>query len=163
MEYFFRTDQLEILNHLIFDSSIDIDNLEKISSLDTSVEFEIERRTLENVTRKRKIIGTVTILNGMTSLIRFEQIDNLSVSGLSENYRHNHFLDSIELDNDGKLKIKSVNGLLIQMNTSKKTKIILLDLRESEFGKGKVFGKTGFTADEWTEYLKEKSYSDSRT
>ncbi|MBK9670901.1 MAG: hypothetical protein IPO70_01330 [Bacteroidetes bacterium] len=137
--------------------------MEKISSLDTSVEFEIERRTLENVTRKRKIIGTVTILNGMTSLIRFEQIDNLSVSGLSENYRHNHFLDSIELDNDGKLKIKSVNGLLIQMNTSKKTKIILLDLRESEFGKGKVFGKTGFTADEWTEYLKEKSYSDSRT
>jgi hypothetical protein len=163
MEYFFRTDQLEILNHLIFDASIDIDDIEKISSADTSVEFEIERRTLENVIRKKIITGTITILNGMTSIIRFEQIDNLLVSGLSENFRHNHFLNSIELDKTGKLKIKSINGLLIQMDTSKKTKIILMDIRESEFGKGQVFGKSGFTSDEWTEYLKEKSYSDSRT
>jgi hypothetical protein len=158
MEYIFRIDQLEILNHLIFDASIDLDDIEKMSLVNSSVQFEVERRTLENVTRQKKFWGTVTLLSGMTSLLRFENVSGLTVSGLTDQFKHNHFVDSLSLDKDGKLMLTTVYGLIVKMDVSERTRIILRDLRESEYGKGRVGGKSGFTADEWTDFLNEKKY-----
>ena len=72
MEYTFHIDQLEILNRLIFDASIDLDDIEKLNLVNSCLEFEIKRRTFENVTRRKKLFWTFTYLNGMTSIIPFE-------------------------------------------------------------------------------------------
>lgn len=54
--YNFKIDQIEILNQLIFDASIDFEEIQKLLALQNTelkspVEFELERRTFENVTR----------------------------------------------------------------------------------------------------------------
>lgn len=158
MKYIFRTDQIEILNRLVFDASIDLDDLEKLKLVDSSLGFEIERRTFESVTRKKKLFWTLTYLCGETTFIRFENVDQLVVSGLQDKHKHNHFINKISIDNDGKLVIESVYDLNITMNVSEKTRIYLTDIKESKFGNGTVGGKVGFTKDEWTTYLKEKNY-----
>ncbi|MES2284923.1 MAG: hypothetical protein V4547_04480 [Bacteroidota bacterium] len=158
MEYIFRIDQIEILNRLIFDASIDLVDIEQLKLVDSSLEFEIERRAFENVTRQKKTFWTVTYLSGMTSKIRFENVNQLSVSGLKEEFKHNHFIAGITIKKDGSLIVETVYGLIIKMEISEKTVIYLKDIRESKFGKGKVGGKSGFTSDEWTAFLKEKNY-----
>lgn len=158
MEYIFRIDQIEILNQLIFDASFDMVDIEQLTIVDSSLEFKIERRTFENVTRQKKIFGTVTYLSGMTSLIRFENVEQLSISGQKNKYKHNYFISGIAIDNDGNLIVETVYGLIIKMKTFEKTVIYLKDIQESKFGKGKVGGKSGFSSDEWTAFLKQKNY-----
>ncbi len=121
MEYIFRIDQIEILNQLIFDASIDLVDIEQLTLVEFSLEFKIERRTFENVTRQKKIFGTFSYLNGMTSLIRFENVDQFSVSGQKEESKHNYFIAGITIDNDGNLIIETVNGIIIKMKTFEKT------------------------------------------
>lgn len=158
MEYSFTIDQLEILNRLIFDASIDLEDIEKLHLENSSLEFEIERRTFESVTRRKKLFWTFTYLNGITSIIRFENVNELTVSGLTEKFKHNHFINGVRIDEDGKLAIESIYGLIIKMNFSEKTKIYLKDISEIKLNKGTVGGKSGFTADEWTDFLKAKNY-----
>jgi hypothetical protein len=163
MKYIFRTNQLEILNHIIFDASIDLDEIEKMILTSSALEFEIERRTLENVTREKNIFGTFTLVSGMTSIIRFENVENLVVSGLTEQFKHNHFIDSLNVDKDGKMTLLTVYGLLVKMDITEKTRIILKDIKGSEYGKGRIGGKSGFTADEWIDFLNENNYKISET
>ncbi|MGB3947346.1 MAG: hypothetical protein WBM13_05150 [Bacteroidia bacterium] len=147
------------MNHLIFDSSISLNDIEKLNITNNSLKFEIERRTLENVTRHKKIGGTVTLLSGMTSSLCFENISDLTVFGLTEQFKHNHFVDGLNLDKDGKLSLTTVYGFCVKMNVSEKTRIVLRDIKKSEFGKGRIVGKSGFTSDEWTNFLNEKKYN----
>ena len=75
-----------------------------------------------------------------------------------DEYKHNHFINNIKRESEQKLSILTVYDLKIEMTTSEKTKIFLKDIRESKFGEGTVWRKSGFTKDEWTAYLKEKNY-----
>jgi hypothetical protein len=60
MAYTFKIDQIEILNQLIFDASIDFEEIQNLlllenMELETSVKLELERRAFENVTRKSSL------------------------------------------------------------------------------------------------------------
>jgi hypothetical protein len=159
MEYIFRTDQIEILNQLIFDASICLDDIEKLRLIDSSLGFEVERRSFESVTRKKIIFWTLTYLSGKSSFLRFENVSDLVISKLMDKKDgSNDFISEILIDNDGKLIIESVNDFSITIKASEKTRIYLTDIKENKFGSGKVGGKVGFTKDEWTRYLNEKNY-----
>ena len=159
MEYIFRTDQIEILNQLIFDASICLDDIEKLKLIDSIVGFEVERRKFESVTRRKIIFWNITYLSGKSSFLRFENVSDLVISKLiNKKDSSNDFINEILIDNDGKLIIESVNDFFITMKVSEKTRIYLTDIKESKFGSGKVGGKVGFTKDEWTRYLNEKNY-----
>ncbi|MCF8321950.1 MAG: hypothetical protein K9I26_02270 [Flavobacterium sp.] len=149
MEYIFRTDQIEILNQLIFDSSIDLNNIEKLQLIDSSVGFEVERRVFESVARKKILFWTQTYLSGKTSFLRFENVSDLVVSKLFDKKDiNNDFINEITIDNCRKIIIESVYDFRITMIASEKTRIYLTDIKESKFGRGKVGGKVGFTKDE---------------
>ena len=159
MEYIFRTDQIEILNQLIFDASINLNNIEKLQLIDSSIGFEVERRAFESVSRKKILFWTLTFLSGKTSFLRFENVSDLVVSKLLDKKDiHNDFINEITIDNCGKIIIESVYDFRITMIASEKTRIYLTDIKESKFGRGKVGGKVGFTKDEWLIYLNEKNY-----
>lgn len=158
MEYIFRIDQIEILNQLIFDASIDLSDLEELNLSDCSLEFEMERRAFENVTRRKKILWTFTYVRGMTSLIRFDNVQQLTVSRLKGEFKHNRFIAGVTADVDGKLTIETICGLIIKMNTSEKSRIYLRDVKESNFGNGSLGGKRGFTPGEWKAFLKVKNF-----
>lgn len=163
MEYTFDINQLEILNRLVFDASFDLLNSEDIVLTDSTLEFELERRAFENVTRKKSFFGTSTVLTGQTSTIRFENVDNLTIEGVDEN-SYNHFIDKILIDKEGKLAIWSrSSSVAISMTYAEKTKIYLKDIKASDFGRGTVGYNCGFTADEWSAFLKEKNYTKTDT
>ena len=158
MEYTFRNNQLDILNTLIYDASISLKNIEDLKLVDNYVEFEIDRRTFENVTRKKKLFWNFTYLKGKTSIIHIENVIELTVSGLREEFNSNYFINSMEINPNGELIIETVFGLFIKMKTNSEFIIKLKDIKDSEFGKGKVNGFIGHTKEEWRNYLMSKSY-----
>ena len=112
MEYIFRTDQIEILNQLIFDASINLNNIEKLQLIDSSIGFEVERRAFESVSRKKILFWTLTFLSGKTSFLRFENVSDLVVSKLLDKKDiHNDFINEITIDNCGKIIIESVYNI----------------------------------------------------
>ncbi len=52
MEYKFNSKHLNIINVLIFDGSIDYENISDLKLENGKLVFEIERRAFENSTRK---------------------------------------------------------------------------------------------------------------
>jgi hypothetical protein len=159
MEYTFRPDQLDIFNILIDDASISLESIQNLKRVDNYVEFEIERRTFENVTRKRKLFRNVTYLKGKTSIVRIENVSDINVTGLTEKFMCNHFLVEAELNSEGELQIASAFGLIINLKTSSEFIIKLSDIKDSEFGKGTVGGQIGYTPEEWTRLLDEQGYT----
>ncbi len=159
MEYVFKVSQLEILNCLIFDASIDLVEIENLKLIENVLEFKVERRNFEDVTRKKNLFGVRTFFKGSTTKIRVEHIAHLEVSGLTEENKHNHFINEMSYKNESQLETITISGLIINMNISEKTRIILNDLHESNFGSGIVWGKSGFTKREWAAYLKSKNYT----
>jgi hypothetical protein len=158
MEYIFRIDQLDILNTLIDDASISLKSIENLKLVDNYIEFEIERRTFENVTRKKKLFWNFTYLNGKTSIIHIENVSELSISGLREEFNSNHLINSMEINPNGELIVETVFGLFIKMKTNSEFIIKLKDIKDSEFGKGKVNGVIGYTKEEWRNNLIIRSY-----
>lgn len=162
--YNFKIDQIEILNQLIFDASIDFEEIQKLLALQNTelkspVEFELERRTFENVTRGGNFFIKTTELKGKFSSISFENISKLTISGLTDRFHCNHFLNGITIDQNQNLNLTTAFGLNIYLNTTENTLIHLTDLYDSDFGKGTFLKKTiGFTAEEWKKYLKDKNY-----
>jgi hypothetical protein len=159
MEYTFRLDQLDIFNILIDHASISLESIQNLKRVDNYVEFELERRTFENVTRKKKLFRNVTYLNGKTSVVRIENVSDINVTGLTEQFMCNHFLVEAALNPEGELQIDSVFGLIISLKTSSEFIIKLRDIKDSEFGKGKVLRQIGYTSEEWTKLLKEQGYT----
>ena len=158
MNYVFDISNLEILNHLIFDSSFDF---EEIMENDSPENFEIklERRAFENVERKKGLLGTRTKFDGRLSLLNLSGFKNLRIEGVKEDFKDNHFLNEIYENEKGEIELTSTFGLIIKFEPQKDFKIELLDIGESSFGKGGLLGKKGFTKTEWSEYLKEKEYA----
>lgn len=161
MEYTFLTNQLDILNILINDSSISLKSIQNLKLLDNYIEFEIERRAFENVTRKKTLFWTKTYLTGKTSLIRIENVNELIVSGLTEQFMCNHFIVDFANNSHVELTIESTFGLKINLKTNSHFIIKLHDLKDSNFGKGTLGGIIGYTKDEWRNLLIKENYISS--
>ena len=158
MTYTFDKHQLHILNILIFDSSIEYDDLKK-ELKNESVEYPIERRTFENVTRKKNLLGTKTKYNGKSSILKFNGIKSIRILKENEGFKDNHFIKNIILKTDENvMELSTVFGIVIEFCVSDLFCVELIDLKDSEFGKGKSSGKHGFTAMEWDEFLKKEKY-----
>jgi hypothetical protein len=158
MVYTFRTNQLHIFNVLFFDSSISLQSIETLKLVDNYVEFEVERRAFENVTREKKLFGHSTNLKGVTSTIRIENVSELSVSGLTEQFMCNHFFVDAETDSKGEINIESVFGLKINLRPKGDFIIKLSDIKDSDFGNGTLGGICGYTKEEWRHYLVKEKY-----
>ena len=159
MKYTFRQDQVVIFNELIYDSSISLKSIENLVLVDNYLEFEIERRTFENVTRDKQLLFNYTYLNGKTSIVRFENVSDLVVTGLAEPFMTNHFINGITSIENNILTIETAFGLEIKMKTNASTTIYLVDLKDSDYGKGTINGIAGFTEIEWTDFLKKEKYN----
>lgn len=116
MTYSFDISQIEILNHLIFDASVDFEQINKLTTQNQTIEFNIERRTFESVTRKKILFWTKTYLNGKKSLLQFTDINNFSIAGVNENFKDNHFINSITADKSNNVIMTTVFGLTITLN-----------------------------------------------
>ena len=158
MNYNFNTSQIEILNQLIFDGSIQISDLKNLKLCNSTFEIKIDRRAFESVKWRKKLLWTFTYLNGIKSIIRFENVKNIDVQNIKSNLQKNDFILELTLKNASQLIISTVSGVIITIETNEKTKIYLNNLDKSNFGNGLVCGKSGYTDDEWKEYLKEKKY-----
>ena len=158
MTYTFDINQLHILNTLIFDSSIEYSDLES-ELKNGSVEYQIERRTFENVTREKNLLGTKTKYNGKNSILKFSGIKSVSISKENDIFKDNHFIQNIELNSKKNVvELITTFGVVIGFYISDLFCAELIDLKDSEFGKGTSSGKHGFTKEEWNEYLKKEKY-----
>ncbi len=158
MTYTFDINQLYILNTLIFDSRIEYSDLNS-ELKNGSVEYPIERRTFENVTRKKNLRGTKTKYNGKSSILKFSGIKSVSITKENNNFKDNHFIQNIELNSEKSVvELTTAFGIVVEFNMSELFCAELIDLKDSEFGKGTSSGKHGFTKEEWNEYLKKEKY-----
>jgi len=158
MNYVFDISNLEILNHLIFDSSFDFDEMIENQNREY-FEIELERRALENVKRKKGLLGSKTRFGGRLSLLKISGFENMEISGIKENFKDNHFINGIYKNDKYEIEISSNFGLEVKLEPQKDLKIELVDLGKSDFGQGVLLGEKGFTESEWKEYLKEKKYA----
>ena len=159
MNYVFDIDNFDILNRLIFDSSVEYEDV--IASLDKNpLVLELERRTFENVTRKKGLIGTTTHYLGRRSELCIYGLKRATVKSADERFKNNHFINEITVNQDSNVaRLTTSFGLELMLEFDKYLTIKLIDKGESEVGKGSSRGKHGFTEDEWEEYLKEKKYA----
>jgi hypothetical protein len=152
-QFQFSTDQLDILNRLIFDASIRVKDIRNLSLSGTAFELPIERRKFEAVTRKKFLWWTRTYLEGMVSTLRFENVDEIGVSGSLDLEGKHMFISGIRLMEDH-LSIDNTANVSLNIKITPATRITLIDHRPGDFGKGIVEGRTGFTKTEWLDYLK---------
>ncbi|NJO81436.1 MAG: hypothetical protein HC828_00875 [Blastochloris sp.] len=158
MNYVFDILNLEILNRLVFDSSFDFEEMMENRGRET-FEIQLDRRAFENVSRTKGLFGTRTRFDGRLSLLQLTGFKNLRIEGIKENFKDNHFLNEIYENEKKEIVMASNFGLVVKLEPSPHLRIELLDKGHSDFGKGGLFGKKGFTKHEWTEYLKEKKYA----
>ena len=159
MNYVFDTNNIDILNHLIFDSSVEYADV--IASLDeTPLVLDLERRTFENVTRKKGLIGTTTHYLGRRSELCIYRLRRATVKGADDRFKDNHFINEITVNRESNAaRLTTCFGLELALEFDNDFTIELIDKGESEFGKGSSLGKHGFTKDEWKEYLRKKKYA----
>jgi len=159
MKYRFDILQLEILNVLIFDSSIEFSELQK-KPVNGQIEFEIERRTFEDVKRTKFLFWNMTKFKGCASVLRFIGLNKIKLQGINELHQSNHFINEIRYDEDNNyLELITSFGLSVLLYTEPNFKIELENIRESDFGKGSSFGRHGFTKEEWKKNKIEKNYA----
>jgi hypothetical protein len=158
MNYIFDISELEILNRLVFDSSFYFDDIIKNRNREY-FEIELERRALENVSREKGMFGLKTRFEGRLSLLKLSGFKNLVIAGVKENFKDNHFLIEIFQNENKEIEITSNFGLVVKLEPLSDFKMELFDKGNSDFGKGALQGKKGFTKAEWAEYLEEKKYA----
>lgn len=159
MNYVFDIDNLDILNHLIFDSSVEYENIVESLEKDLIV-LDLERRTFENVTRKKQLLGTTTYYEGRKSKLCIRGLKRATLKNVDERFKDNHFIDEITVNGKDKTaQLTTAFGLELTLDFGKDFLITLDDKGESEFGRGSSLGRHGFTQDEWDKYLKEKKYA----
>ena len=91
--------------------------------------------------------------------MKFSGIKSLSISKESENFKDNQFIQNIGLNSDkSAVALSTIFGLVVEFYISDLFCVELIDLEDSEFGKGISSAKHGFTKAEWNEYLKKEKY-----
>ncbi|MBX0332385.1 hypothetical protein K3G39_03965 [Pontibacter sp. HSC-14F20] len=154
MVYKIDLEDLESLNHLLFDASVEFEKLENLS-IDTPIEIEIERRCFENVKRKKFLFWTSTSFGGKTSILKLSGVKEIVLEGVNERFTDNHFIDRIIFNPKSKaLEIATVFGLTVKFILGSGFQGELVDIRDSNFGAGSLFGSKGFTEEEWEDHLK---------
>lgn len=157
----FSNKTLELLNILVFDASIDVEQIREIEnnkSDDKQVDFFIERRSFENVVRKKTIFGYKTFLSGFYSKLSLIGYDRLTVNkAIKKTGFENDFIIKFHFNVQSNLLIlKTASfGDLLKIKTDNNFRITLVDIDSSNFGKGKVKGFIGFTQEEWQEEKKK--------
>ena len=149
MIYKIDVEDLASINHLIFDASVQFEDLQNLS-IEKPIVFEIERRCFENVKRKKFLFWTSTSFGGKTSAIKLSGVSKIELEGIDERFKDNHFINEITYDaSNNILALKTVFGLSIKFTVSKDFWGELVDLKDSSFGAGKLLGSKGFTEEEW--------------
>lgn len=159
----FNKDNIELLNLFIYDASIeseDINNL--IISSQGTIEFQLERRCLENVKRKKFLCFTKTSVAGMSSKIVISNVDKLLMIDIPAlDTANNHFL--LDVKYDDALKLINFSTVtcqnLIQLKVYENFSIVISDISFSKYGKCVFFKKVGYTMDETIRIIKNKNYS----
>lgn len=145
---------LESINHLIFDASVQFDDLQGLS-IEKPIAIEIERRCFERVKRKKFLFWTSTSFGGKTSAIRLSGVSKIELEGIDERFRDNHFINEITYDAaNNVLALNTIFGLFIKFTISEDFRGELVDLKDSGFGAGTLFGSKGFTEEEWEAFRK---------
>jgi len=157
MNYRITESTLETINYLVFDASVQLDDLKKLT-IDKPVEFEIERRCLENVTRKRFLFWTTTSFGGKTSLIKLIDVSKITFEGLQEEFSDNHFINELTYSTGSKtLELNTSFGLSVKFTFSDELKGELIDIKDSDFGAAQLIGSKGFTEEEWNVKISKTS------
>ncbi|SFG13653.1 hypothetical protein [Pontibacter chinhatensis] len=145
---------LESINHLIFDANAQFEDLQGLS-IEKPIAIEIERRCFERVKRKKFLFWTSTSFGGKTSVIRLSGVSKIELEGIDERFRDNHFINEITYDpSDNILALNTAFGLSIKFTVSEDFRGELVDLKDSSFGAGTLFGSKGFTEEEWEAFRK---------
>lgn len=144
---------LESLNHLLFDGSVEFEDLENLST-DKPIEIEVERRCFENVKRKKFLFWTSTSFGGKTSLLKLTGVKKIVLEGVDDRFKDNHFIDELIFNpTSNTLEIATVFGLTAKFILGSSFQGELVDIRDSDFGAGSLFGSKGFTEEEWEDHL----------
>ena len=157
----FSNKTLELLNILVFDASIDVEQIRKIEknkSKCKQIDIYIERRSFENVVRKKTLFGYKTFLSGFYSKLSLIEYGQLMVNkAIKTTDFENDFISEIFFEVQSKsLIIKTaLAGDLLKIKTNKNFRIFLTDIESSNYGEGVVNSFVGYTQEEWEEKLKE--------
>jgi hypothetical protein len=158
MAYNFDINNLDILNHLIFDSSMSPGEL-KVAA-DGTMEITLDRRALEDVERKKFLWWNKTKWKGRKSLLKFYGVKSINVLHTDEKVKDdNHFIDGLVYDPVmAILELITSFGMTVEFDITDQFYCTLTDIGESDFGNGSCLGKASFTKEEWKAYLKKMEY-----
>lgn len=96
MIYKIDVEDLESINHLIFDASVQFEDLQSLS-IEAPITFQIERRCFENVKRKRFLFWTSTSFGGKTSAITLSGVTKIELEGIDERFKDNQFIQQLPM------------------------------------------------------------------
>src|SRR5688572_6278814 len=92
MIYNFDINDLEIINHLVYDASL---NYNELKLLNGGMTLTIERRALEDVHREKWMLWHKSIWKGKKSQLQFYGILSMKLLNADEKHKDNHFIDGI--------------------------------------------------------------------
>jgi hypothetical protein len=158
MAYNFDINNLDILNHLIFASSMSPGEL-KLAD-DGTMEITLDRRALEDVERKKFLWWNTTKWKGRKSVLKFFGVKSIKVLDTDEKAdEDNHYIDGLVYDPVmGILELITSFGMTVEFDITDHFYCRLTDIGESDAGSGSCLGKASFTKEEWKTYLKEMEY-----
>ncbi len=151
-QYSFSKQNIDLLNDLIFDSSIDISESYNSIILNERFTLNIERRVFEDVSRKKILFFNKTFIKGSFSNLIIYPVYNIRYNMSSNsNNLNNDFINNLTYNEIGNIiNINTIhNANAIELHVNDAFNIILVDISESDFGKGICFGKVGYTIKEW--------------
>lgn len=156
MVYNFDLNDLQVINILLFDASVELEDLVQLD-INKPIQFKVERRSLDNVKREKVLFWNKTTFGGMFSIIRLSGIGNIKINGLDDKFSDNHFIEKLAYNHSNKiLELITVFGLIVSFTVEQNFKGELIDIEESDFGAGQSFSSVGFSEKEWNE-LKNKT------
>ena len=150
----FKEKDIEILNKMIFDSSILFEDIENIALQDdNTIILNIERRTFENVKRKRFFLfWERTYFQGKSSQLKFHNVRRFNnPKEKIEPHISNDFILEITSNSERpELTIRTVHhNDILSIEFKNEMQISLIDMEESDYGKGVSIGRVGYTNKEW--------------
>jgi hypothetical protein len=163
LNYTFQIPQLEILNHLIVDSSVEytdmVDQLER-----DPIVLDLERRTVEHVIRKKWLIGTTTHYRGKHARLTISGVKKATLKDAKDRFKDNHFINGMSVADSGQtVRLLTSFGLELLLESTDDFSITLIDRGASDFSRGMSLGKHGFNKAEWKAYLTEAKYTPQPT
>jgi hypothetical protein len=158
MDYSFDINNLEIINHLIYDSAMNPADV-KLADNGT-VELMLERKAFEDVERKKFLFWNKTFWKGRRSLLQLHGVKKIRILHTDEQFKDdNHFIDGLMYDPIMEIvELITAFGMTVEMEITDQFRCSLVDAGPSESGNGSSIGKVSFTTEEWKAYLQEMEY-----